>query len=85
MGKCVLGPTFLRVEYQLHFIQVWIILPPTVIRFVVVVLIAAYNSNSLIYLLIQNNGMVGDTFMDQIEPLASSIPYMTCVGNHENA
>ncbi|XP_059155039.1 acid phosphatase type 7-like [Physella acuta] len=37
------------------------------------------------YDLASNNGRVGDTFMDQIEPLASSVPYMTCVGNHENA
>jgi hypothetical protein len=24
-----------------------------------------------------------DTFMDQIEPIASYVPYMTCIGNHE--
>jgi len=28
---------------------------------------------------------VGDTFMDQIEPIAAYLPYMTCPGNHENA
>ncbi|XP_013069245.2 acid phosphatase type 7-like [Biomphalaria glabrata] len=37
------------------------------------------------YDLASNNGRTGDEFMEQIEPIASSIPYMTCVGNHENA
>lgn len=36
------------------------------------------------YDLQSDNAKVGDTFMQQIEPLASSLPYMTCVGNHEN-
>lgn len=36
------------------------------------------------YDLISDDGRVGDRFMEQIEPLASSLPYMTCVGNHEN-
>lgn len=30
-----------------------------------------------------DNGVVGDTFMDQIEPIAAYLPYMTCPGNHE--
>jgi hypothetical protein len=32
-----------------------------------------------------DNARVGDAFMNQIEPLASRIPYMTCPGNHEVA
>lgn len=32
-----------------------------------------------------NNARVGDEFMRQIEPIAAYVPYMTCVGNHENA
>lgn len=32
-----------------------------------------------------DNARVGDEFMRQIEPVAAYIPYMTCVGNHENA
>ncbi|CAN7999030.1 unnamed protein product [Ixodes hexagonus] len=31
-----------------------------------------------------NNARVGDEFMRQIEPVAAYVPYMTCVGNHEN-
>uniref|UniRef100_A0A8C3XLF4 Purple acid phosphatase n=1 Tax=Chelydra serpentina TaxID=8475 RepID=A0A8C3XLF4_CHESE len=29
------------------------------------------------------NAMVGDAFMRKIEPVAASVPYMTCPGNHE--
>lgn len=32
---------------------------------------------------IQNNGKNGDNFMNQMEPIASKIPYMVAVGNHE--
>nr|AAW26678.1 SJCHGC01821 protein [Schistosoma japonicum] len=32
-----------------------------------------------------DNGRVGDKFMRNIQPIASRIPYMTCVGNHEAA
>ncbi|XP_023231291.1 acid phosphatase type 7-like [Centruroides sculpturatus] len=32
-----------------------------------------------------NNARTGDEFMRQIEPIAAYVPYMTCVGNHENA
>ncbi|KAM9037865.1 acid phosphatase type 7 isoform 1-T1 [Sarcophilus harrisii] len=31
----------------------------------------------------QDNARVGDTFMRLIEPVAASVPYMTCPGNHE--
>ena len=33
--------------------------------------------------LFQSDGRVGDGFMEQIEGLAASVPYMTCPGNHE--
>jgi len=36
----------------------------------------SYNFNS-------KGGEVGRTFMRDIEPIASRIPYMTCIGNHE--
>jgi len=32
-----------------------------------------------------DEGVMGDTFMDQIEPIAGYLPYMTCPGNHESA
>lgn len=32
-----------------------------------------------------DNGLVGDAFMDQIQPIAGYLPYMTCPGNHESA
>ncbi|CAH8497067.1 unnamed protein product [Heterobilharzia americana] len=38
----------------------------------------AYNMDS-------DNGRVGDKFMRNIQPIASRVPYMTCVGNHEAA
>ena len=31
------------------------------------------------------NGRTGDLFMNSIEPIASAIPYMVCLGNHESA
>lgn len=31
-----------------------------------------------------DDARVGDEFMRQIEPVAAYVPYMTCVGNHEN-
>ncbi|KAG7301923.1 hypothetical protein JYU34_013341 [Plutella xylostella] len=30
-----------------------------------------------------DDAAVGDQFMRQIQPLAAAVPYMTCVGNHE--
>ncbi|KJE95760.1 hypothetical protein CAOG_06175 [Capsaspora owczarzaki ATCC 30864] len=30
------------------------------------------------------DGVVGDTFMNLIQPIAARVPYMVCVGNHEN-
>lgn len=30
-----------------------------------------------------DNARVGDAFMNQIQPIASYLPYMTCPGNHE--
>jgi hypothetical protein len=31
----------------------------------------------------REGGVVGQTFMRDIEPVASRLPYMTCIGNHE--
>lgn len=36
------------------------------------------------YDLQSDNAKTGDLFMEQIEPIASMVPYMTCPGNHEN-
>ena len=33
----------------------------------------------------QDGGQVGDAFMNQIQPIAAYLPYMTSVGNHEQA
>ncbi|XP_005101479.2 acid phosphatase type 7 [Aplysia californica] len=35
------------------------------------------------YDMFEMDGKLGDEFMNQIEPLASQLPYMTCPGNHE--
>ena len=32
------------------------------------------------YDMYENNGERGDLFMEQIEPIASTVPYMTCPG-----
>jgi len=32
-----------------------------------------------------NDGHLGDTFMEQMEPVTAYVPYMTCPGNHESA
>ncbi|XP_005095902.1 acid phosphatase type 7 isoform X2 [Aplysia californica] len=37
------------------------------------------------YDLSKDNGKIGDQFMQEIQSLAASVPYMTCVGNHENS
>ena len=37
----------------------------------------------LAYNMASDNGRVGNEFMEQIEPIAAYVPYMTCPGNHE--
>lgn len=37
------------------------------------------------YDMVNDEGKVGDAFMNQIQSIAAYIPYMTAVGNHENA
>lgn len=39
----------------------------------------------LLFSLIQDQAQVGDDFMNQIQPIAAYLPYMTCPGNHEQA
>jgi len=46
---------------------------------------AAIHVGDFAYNMDDDNGVRGDTFMDQMEPLAAYLPYMTCPGNHENA
>ena len=36
------------------------------------------------YDMAEENGGRGDVFMEQIEPIASVVPYMVCPGNHEH-
>eukprot|EP01120_Amphizonella_sp_Union-15-10_P004892 TRINITY_DN1565_c0_g1_i1.p1 TRINITY_DN1565_c0_g1~~TRINITY_DN1565_c0_g1_i1.p1 ORF type:complete len:413 (+),score=52.36 TRINITY_DN1565_c0_g1_i1:61-1299(+) len=45
---------------------------------------AVIHTGDLAYDLDANNGATGDQFMNNIEPIASSVPYMTAPGNHEN-
>jgi hypothetical protein len=37
------------------------------------------------YFVHQDNGTRGDEFMNLIQPIASHVPYMVAVGNHEDA
>jgi hypothetical protein len=37
------------------------------------------------YDMVMDDGRVGDAFMNQIQSIAAYLPYMTAVGNHENA
>ncbi len=37
------------------------------------------------YDMVDDEGRVADAFMNQIQDIAAYLPYMTCVGNHENA
>jgi hypothetical protein len=36
------------------------------------------------YDMAEENGNRGDVFMEQIEPIATLVPYMVCPGNHEH-
>ena len=40
--------------------------------------------NVLIIAFWQDNGKVGDTFMNNIQDVATRVPYMTAIGNHEH-
>jgi len=44
---------------------------------------AVFHYGDFAYDLSQDGGRFGDTFMNQIQPIASRIPYMTTPGNHE--
>ena len=42
-------------------------------------------SGDFAYNMDTENGRVGDAFMNQIQSVAAYLPYMTSVGNHEEA
>jgi len=44
---------------------------------------AVIHVGDMAYDMAEENGVRGDIFMEQIEPIASMVPYMTCPGNHE--
>jgi len=44
---------------------------------------AVVHVGDMAYDMAEENGVRGDIFMEQIEPIASMVPYMTCPGNHE--
>lgn len=44
---------------------------------------AVIHVGDMAYDMAEDNGVRGDIFMEQIEPIASMVPYMTCPGNHE--
>jgi len=46
---------------------------------------AILHIGDMAYNLADDNGLVGDQFMIDIEPIAAYVPYMTAVGNHEHA
>lgn len=46
---------------------------------------AVLHVGDLAYDMDSDDAKVGDEFMRQIETIAAYVPYMTCVGNHENA
>lgn len=45
---------------------------------------ALLHVGDIAYNLRDDDGRVGDTFMQLIEPVAAHLPYMTCPGNHES-
>lgn len=46
---------------------------------------AVLHIGDMAYNLDTDNGVIGDNFMNKIQPFASKVPYMTCPGNHESA
>ena len=44
---------------------------------------AVVHVGDMAYDMAEMDGERGDIFMEQIEPIASMVPYMTCPGNHE--
>lgn len=46
---------------------------------------AIIHAGDFAYDMDSENGKVGDEFMNQIQPIAAYVPYMTCPGNHEEA
>ncbi|KAK2173036.1 hypothetical protein NP493_909g00016 [Ridgeia piscesae] len=46
---------------------------------------AVFHVGDFAYNMDTDNAAVGDAFMNQVQSVAAYVPYMTCVGNHENA
>lgn len=46
---------------------------------------AIIHAGDIGYDLYENDGEQGNEFMRKIESIAAYVPYMTCVGNHEEA
>lgn len=42
-----------------------------------------YDNNYIYFSYVQDNGRNGDKFMNNVQPVASRIPYMVAPGNHE--
>jgi hypothetical protein len=45
---------------------------------------AIIHAGDFAYDLESNGGVNGDAFMNRIQPIAANVPYMTCIGNHED-
>lgn len=46
---------------------------------------AVLHVGDMCYDMYENQSYKGDAFMNMIEPIAAQLPYMVCVGNHEEA
>ncbi|BES89928.1 Purple acid [Nesidiocoris tenuis] len=44
---------------------------------------AVIHIGDIAYDMSDNNGKVGDEFLNEVQPIASHVPYMVCPGNHE--
>jgi len=44
---------------------------------------AVIHAGDIAYNMLEQDGVMGDNFMNMIQPIAAQIPYMTCPGNHE--
>jgi len=44
---------------------------------------AVIHAGDIAYNMLEEDGQMGDVFMNMIQPIAASVPYMVCPGNHE--